>query len=125
MELIGRGEAVVKELLHDLMPKAEITTQVPLTKLLLPDQRLALSERQLKESIDIVVNRKFKKTLCVRIQDKHHYSKRFGQIDGVQRAFLEKSFNEVLDIYEHECPNIFKANSGAKDELMFYIKPYL
>ncbi len=107
------------------MPNAIITTQVPLTKLLLPDKRLNLSERQQKETIDIVVNRKFKKTLCVRIQDKHHYSKRFGQIDGVQRAHLEESFNEVLDIYEHECPNIFKAKSGARDELMFYLRPYL
>jgi len=74
VELIGRGEVVVKELLHEMMPKAEITTQVPLIKLLLPDRRLSLSERQQKESIDIVVHRKFKKTLCVRIQDKHHYS---------------------------------------------------
>jgi len=125
LELIGRGELIVKELLHEMMPKAVITTQVPLIELLLPDQRLGLSERQKKESIDIVVNRKFKKTLCIRIQDKHHYSKRFGQIDGVQRAHLEQSYNEVLDIYEHECPNIFKATSDARDELMFYIKPYL
>lgn len=107
------------------MPNAEITTQVPLYNLLMPDKRLALSERQHKETIDIVVNRKFKKTLCVRIQDKHHYSKRFGQIDGVQRAHLEQSYNEVLDIYEHECPNIFKAKLGAKDELLFYLRPYL
>ena len=111
-----------------MMPKADITTQVPLYKLLLPHIRDTLSERQYKESIDIVVNRKFKKTLCVRVQDKHHYSKRFGQIDGVQRAFLEQSFNEVCDIYEHECPNIFKAAKAAeaaKDELMFYLRPYL
>jgi len=130
MELIGRGEAKVKEILHELMPNAEITTQVPLYNLLLPDQRIGLSERQQKETIDIVVNRKFKKTLCVRIQDVHHFSKRFGQIDGVQRAFLEKSYNEVCDIYEHECPQLFlrdktAINKDDRDEVMFYLKPYL
>jgi len=46
MEFIGRGEDTVIELLDEIMPNAEITTQVPLYELLLPDKQLSLSERQ-------------------------------------------------------------------------------
>jgi len=127
MEMIGRGEVVAKKILRDMFPEAEILTQVPLYKLLTNDWRLELSERQQKETIDIVVKRKFRKVLCVRIQDKHHFSERFYRIDATQRHLLEESHCEVVDIPENECPYLFKDryNSKSMSELNYYLKPYL
>jgi len=126
MELIGRGEEVAVKILHDLFPKAKIETQVPLHKLLSHEWRIELSERQLKESIDIVVKRKHRKPLCVRIQDKHHNTVRFSNIDGAQKFMLEHSRCDVVDIPEIECPHLFKNryNSVSMAELHYYIKSY-
>ena len=110
-----------------MFPEAEIQTQVPLYKLLTNYWRMELSDRQQKESIDIVVKRKFRKVLCVRIQDKHHSTERFYRIDNVQRHLLEESHCEVVDIPEVECPYLFKDryNSKSFDELNYYLKSYL
>jgi len=126
MELVGRGEEVAVKILHEIFPKAQIVTQVPLHKLLSHEWRIELSERQLKESIDIVVKRKHRKPLCVRIQDKHHNTLRFSQIDGAQKFMLEHSRCNVVDIPEVECPQLFKNRYSADSikELKYYIKSY-
>jgi len=127
MELVGRGERPAVKILQELMPSAVIETQVRLYKLLLPKYRTDLSERQLKETIDIVVKRKFKPVLCVRIQDRHHNSRGMGRIDKVQKYMLEWSYNKVLDIDELECPELFKdeVNVNSRNEIKKYMKPYL
>jgi len=127
MEFIGRGEVTAVAIIKELMPKAVIEVQVPLRKLLGPDLRTGLSQRQEKESIDIVVKRKFKKVLCVRIQDRHHSSRRFGKIDKVQKMLLNWSYHDVVDVDEIECPILFKEqlNANSRDELKKYLKPYL
>ncbi len=125
--MVGRGEETAVKILKELMPKSQIITQVPLYKLLIEEDRIGLSERQQKETIDIVVKRKHKLVLCVRIQDKHHNTRIFGNIDGVQKATLEHSHNEVVDIPENECPELFKEKLTDKSmqELKYYIKSYL
>jgi len=127
MELVGRGEVTAIKIIKEMMPDAVIETQVPLYKLLLPDYRMGLSERQMKESIDIVVKRRHVTPLCIRIQDKHHSSRRFGYIDNIQKDHLEYSHNNVVDIPENECPELFRdiLNVDAREELKKYIKPYL
>ncbi len=125
--MIGRGEKTAIEIIKEMIPNSVIEVQVPLHKLLLPESREMLSERQQKESIDIVVYRPFKKVLCVRIQDKHHNSTIFGRIDGVQKALLEHNHNEVVDIPEIECPDLFKEklSNRSRHELGYFIKSYL
>ena len=127
MELIGRGEVTAIAIIKELMPDAVIETQVPLNKLLLPDIRTGLSQRQEKESIDIVVKRKHKPVLCVRIQDRHHNTRRFGKIDKVQNMLLKWSYHQVVDVDEIECPILFKEqlNANSRSELKKYLKPYL
>ena len=125
--LIGRGEATAIKIIKEMMPDAVIETQVPLHKLIIQDSRYDLSERQQKESIDIVVKRRHKPILCVRIQDKHHATRAFGHIDGVQKNYLQYSHNEVIDIPENECPELFKENLNNKSrhELGYYLRTYL
>lgn len=127
MELIGRGERTAVKIIQEEMPTATIETQVQLTKLLIPKWREGLSERQLKETIDIVVKRKFKPVLCVRIQDRHHNGRGMGKIDKVQKMMLEYSYNDVIDVEELECPMLFKdkLNINSRQELKYYLKYYL
>jgi len=125
--LIGRGEKTAIEIIKEMMPTAVIDTQVSLYKLVLPIYRDVLSDRQMKETIDIIVKRRHKPILCVRIQDKHHSSMHFGKIDGVQKTLLEWSTHNVVDIDENECPELFKEKLSDKSrhELEYYIKSYL
>jgi len=127
MEFIGRGEVTAVEIIKELMPDAVIEVQVPLYMLLDPDLRTGLSQRQEKESIDIVVKRKFKPVLCVRIQDIHHSTRRFGKIDKVQKMLLKWSHHDVVDVDELECPILFKEklNGFSRNELKMFLKPYL
>jgi len=129
MELVGRGEKVAYNYLTEWFPppRNEVKTQVPLYKMLSEKYRNDLSERQQKESIDLVVLRKHEKPICVRIQDRHHDTVKFGHIDKNQRMLLEWSRCIVIDIPEYECPELFKDNLtvNAREELKKYIKPYL
>ena len=127
MELVGRGEKVAYNYLTTFFPSAEIKQQVPLHKMLLPQYREGLSERQQKESIDLVVLRKHKKPICVRIQDRHHFSTIFSRIDKAQRNLLVWSRCEVVDVEEYNCPELFKdnINVNSREELKKYLKPYL
>ncbi len=125
--MIGRGEKTAIEIIKEMMPDAVIDTQVSLYKLILPEYRDTLSDRQMKETIDIIVKRRHKPVLCVRIQDKHHASMHFGKIDGVQKTLLEWSTHDVVDIPENECPELFKEklSNKARHELGYYIKSFL
>jgi len=126
--LIGRGELVAIQILKELFPSsAVVEMQVPLYKLLLPQYREGLSERQQKETIDIVVNRRHKRRLCVRIQDAHHSNNTMSKIDKIQRNLLEYSWNDVIDVEERECPELFKdnLNGPSRKELKYYMKSYL
>ncbi len=127
MEIIGRGEVTAIQIIRELMPTATVETQVPLHKLLSPDLREGLSERQQKESIDIVVKRKHEPILCVRIQDRHHSNNGMGKIDKVQKNMLEWSHNKVVDVEERECPELFKEEltNKSRHELGYYLKSYL
>jgi len=125
--MIGRGEVTAIKIIKEMMPNAVIEQQASLYKLVLPEYRDTLSDRQLKETIDIIVKRKHKPVLCVRIQDKHHASTHFGKIDGVQKTLLEWSTHDVVDIDENECPELFKEKltNKSRHELGYYIKSYL
>ena len=127
MEIIGRGERTAIKIIRELIPGVRIRTQVQLVKLLTPEFREGLSDRQLKESIDIVVERNNRKPLCVRIQDRHHFSTHFSRIDKAQQHLLKWSHNDVIDVVEYECPELFKdeLNVNSRQELKKYLKPYL
>jgi len=114
-QIIGMGErATFKLLKKHYGEQTFILTQVPLGDLLNDEFRESLSERQKKETIDIVVFRKKKPKLAVRVQDDHHKTKRMGQIDKAQEMVLHWSGVNVLDIWHYECPEIFK--DRATDE---------
>lgn len=106
-EFIGRGEITALEILKTEFPDAEFNTQVPLRKLLSEEWQDTMTERQEKETLDIVITQNDKK-IAVRVQDKRHNGIGLAQRDIVQKKTLEWNNCIVVDLVEQECPILFK-----------------
>jgi len=120
-DYIGMGETTAFKILSELFPNDGIQIQVPLTKLLTKEYEEYTSERQKKETIDIVIKREKRQPLCIRIQDKRHNSTRMSMIDKAQKKTLELSGCIVIDLWYYECPGLFMEDyeSGKKEVLNF------
>ncbi len=120
--IIGKGELCVRQLLGELYPNTEIKYQVPLKTLLAEDWALDLSERQEKETIDIVVYAN--PIIAIRVQDPHHTGRITSARDLVQRKSLEWNNVKVVDLEHYECVNIMKdlVNEESKKELITALK---
>ena len=103
-EIIGRGERTCLSILKSLYPEAEFMTQCLLSKIV--DEEWGLSERQEKETLDIVYILKGK-TYVVRVQDPHHDGLGMQRVDAVQKKTLEFYDCKVIDIWYNECPKLF------------------
>jgi hypothetical protein len=133
-QFIGRGEETALLIIKDLFGKnAEYSIQVPFKDLLDDDWKDTVTERQDKETLDIVVklnpenkNRiiDWNYTIVFRIQDNHHKGLHTQERDLVQKKTLEWNGCLVVDIWEHDCPNLFKedkikAISEIKESISF------
>ena len=78
-----------------------------------------LSERQMKESVDIVLYTLFD-TICIRVQGRDHKGVLKSSRDIVQKQMLEWSNCKVVDLWWYDCPTLFKniENDESKRELM-------
>ena len=103
-EIIGRGERTCLSILKSLYPEAEFITQCLLSKIV--DEEWGLSERQEKETLDIVYILKGK-TYVVRVQDPHHDGLGMQRVDAVQKKTLEFYDCKVIDIWYNDCPKLF------------------
>ena len=101
MELIGQGEVAALEIVKDMFGNSsEYMTQVKLSDMVTPEYLETFSDRQLKETIDIVVVTVFE-CLAIRVQDKHHASPRMATIDNIQKKMLEWNGWKVVDIWHY------------------------
>lgn len=103
-EIIGRGERTCLSILKYLYPEAEFITQCLLSKIV--DKEWGLSERQEKETLDIIYKLKGK-TYVVRVQDPHHDGLGMQRVDAVQKKTLEFYDCKVIDIWYNDCPKLF------------------
>ena len=119
---IGNGEDAAFEILKQLFPTLEIKRQVKFKELLHGEWLDTLTERQEKETIDIVVYSN--PILAVRVQDPRHSSNGLAQRDLVQRKTLEWNNVKVVDLYHYECKNLMKdvINQESKNELIGCLK---
>ena len=101
---IGRGEETLLKILKQVFPLGRFEQQVPLHRIVsLHDP----SERQLKETIDILMILNERRYAC-RVNDNRHRTRRMRQIDDIQKRELENNNTTVLDFDEWECPTLFK-----------------
>ena len=115
-EIIGAGEIATKNILKGMFPTSTVHGQVPLRTLVRPIYISSLSERQQKETIDIVLERKGEKPIAIRVQDRHHMGGKMGSIDKIQERELMLSGLKVIDIWYYEAPQIFKDRETKEAE---------
>ena len=117
MEFIGQGEVAALEIVKDMFgDSSEYLIQVKLSDMVTPEYLDTFSDRQLKETIDIVVDTGFQ-YLAIRVQDKHHASARMATIDNIQKLMLEWNGWKVIDIWHYECKELWKDKVNEKSRL--------
>ena len=106
--IIGKGEKTALEVLKETYGKeVEYTTQVLFKDLMSYEFRDDLSERQQKESVDIVIFSGFN-PVCVRVQGGDHTGILKSARDTVQKQMLEWCNCIVVNLWFHDCPELFK-----------------
>ena len=113
-QFIGKGEETALSILKDMYGEsAEYTIQVSFRSLLNEEWQGTLTERQEKETLDIVVKTNLK-TVVFRIQDAHHRGMHTAERDLVQKKTLEWNGHTVVDLWDHDCPELFKEKKNSK-----------
>ena len=124
-KFIGEGERSALTILKSIFGnECEYKTQYLFSKLMKTDFYDTLSDRQLRETLDIVIFRPTKPTIVVRVQDKHHDSiLKTGQ-DVVQKQMLEWNSCIVVDLPHQECPILWKeeVNEESFEEVSIYLR---
>src|SRR5690242_10879995 len=95
---IGSGELTVLEILKRIFPNADFKQQVSLSSLFPKEE---LTERQRKETLDILMTRKNGRT-AIRVNGKEHQGWHKSQSDKVQKRFLLDHYIKVADINQYE-----------------------
>ena len=113
---IGRGEKSALSILKKIFPSADIQIQFPFRSLMNEEFFSALSDRQKKETLDIVVFQYANPTLVVRVQDKTHVGVMKSARDIVQKKMLEWNECKVIDLWFYECPMLWKEKVNETSE---------
>jgi len=105
---VGQGERATLKILQSIFgDQSEYKIQYPFKKLMKGDFLDTLSERQRKETLDIIVFRFNKPTIVVRVQDKHHDGILKSSQDLVQKQMLEWNNCIVVDVWYRDCPIVW------------------
>ena len=117
---IGKGEKSALAILKKIFPTADIQIQFPFSNLMNEQFFGSLSDRQKKETLDIVVFREEDSTIVIRVQDKTHVGTMKAVRDTVQKKMLEWNDCKVVDLWFYDCPNIWKeeVNDASRTELL-------
>ena len=106
--IIGKGEKTALEVLKEIYGRdVEYSTQIQFKHLMNNEFVDDLSERQQKETVDIVLFSGFN-PVCVRVQGGDHTGILKSARDTVQKQMLEWSNCVVVDLWFHDCPELFK-----------------
>jgi len=106
--IIGKGEKTALEVLKEIYEEdVEYKTQVQFKDLMSYDFSEDLSERQQKETVDIVLFSGFN-PVCVRVQGGDHTGILKSARDTVQKQMLEWCNCVVVDLWFQDCPELFK-----------------
>jgi len=106
--IIGKGEKTALEILKEIYGRdVEYSTQIQFKHLMNNEFVDDLSERQQKETVDIVLFSGFN-PVCVRVQGGDHTGILKSARDTVQKQMLEWSNCVVVDLWFHDCPELFK-----------------
>ena len=116
---IGKGEKSALVILKKIFPTADIQIQFPFSNLMNEQFFGSLSDRQKKETLDIVIFREEDSTIVIRVQDKTHVGTMKAVRDTVQKKMLEWNDCKVVDLWFYECPILWqeKVNKSSEEEI--------
>ena len=116
---IGKGEKSALTILKKIFPSADIQIQFPFKSLMNEEFFGSLSDRQKKETLDIVVFQYANPTIVIRVQDKTHVGTMKQVRDTVQKKMLEWNDCKVVDLWFYECPALWKeeVNESSENEI--------
>lgn len=115
--IVGRGENILVQILKRKLPGARIYTQVHLKYLVPKEEVNEFSERQIKETVDVLLIHKFHWHIIrvqhgstKKYQSKGHLGNHLAQADLVQKTLIQRYHgkNSVIDLRESECKTLFK-----------------
>ena len=125
---VGEGEVTALKILKSIFGETECEYKIQylFKKLMSENFANTLSERQERETLDIVIFRVKDKTIVVRVQDKHHDSILKTSQDIVQKQMLEWNGCQVVDLPHQECPTLWKdiVNEDSMEEVMFFLRKH-
>jgi hypothetical protein len=105
---VGQGERATLKIIQSIFgDQSEYKIQYPFKRLMKGDYLSTLSERQERETLDIIVFRFDKPTIVVRVQDKHHDGILKSSQDLVQKQMLEWNNCIVVDVWYRDCPTVW------------------
>jgi len=108
-KFVGEGERTALKIIQSIFgDNCEYKIQYLFKKLMKGDFLDTLSERQEKETLDIVVFRIEKPTIVIRVQDKHHNGILKSGQDVIQKQMLEWNGCIVVDLWYRDCPTVWK-----------------
>ena len=113
---IGKGEKSALAILKKIFPSADIQIQFPFRSLMNEEFFGSLSDRQKKETLDIVVFQYANPTIVIRVQDKTHVGTMKSARDTVQKKMLEWNECKVVDLWFYECPTLWKEKVNELSE---------
>ena len=115
-QFIGRGERTAVRILKSTFPDASITTQVPIRSLVSDEVYDMYDESYQKATIDILMAH-YRNLYAIRIQDKHHTTKRVSEKDRIQKKHMKENGITVIDIFEREAPFLFRNIHDYRSEV--------
>ena len=116
---IGKGEKSALTILKKIFSTADIQIQFPFSNLMSEQFFGSLSDRQKKETLDIVIFREKESTIVIRVQDKTHVGTMKAVRDTVQKKMLEWNDCKVVDLWFYDCPILWqeKVNESSEEEI--------
>jgi len=115
---IGKGERSALKILIELIgEEGDYKTQYPFKNLMRGDYVDTLSDRQTKETLDIVVFQDSKETIVIRVQGGDHTGILKSARDTVQKKMLEWNGCKVIDLWYYECPQLWKEKVNEASRL--------
>jgi hypothetical protein len=114
--IVGRGEKILVEILKEKLSDVKIFTQVHLKWIVPKEEATEFSERQIKETVDVLVYYR-NNWIIFRVQhgstqkyhSKGHLGDKLAQSDLVQKILIQRyhGSHSVIDLRESECKILF------------------
>ena len=116
-QFIGRGERLVKQLLENPFGVRQVTSQVPIGRLISFEDFQFFDDEIKKHKFDFVIYRNNGEIIAVEVNYKHG-AKADSKSNNIFEPVLKKNGVSLLTIDDHSCRTLFNLNSKGVHKLL-------